>query len=143
MESATMVPQLNAMYSTLQAAGFADTELLIETHPDGTHSEWYWRREFPGTYQWLFQNISTLDTSLEVEDLHYWPNPARDQVHIQNLPNGTSGWEASIFNTQGQQLHNRTLEDGQIKLSELPVGPYFILLQSKNGHWALIHLSKI
>ena len=143
MESASMVPQLNAMYNTLQSAGFADTELFLETHPDGTHSEWYWRREFPGTYQWLFRNISTLDTSLKIEDLRYWPNPTRDHVNIQNLPDEAGNWEATVFNAHGQQLLNQRLTEGQIKLNDLPVGSYFILVRSEDGHWALLHLSKI
>lgn len=143
MESASMVPQLNAMYNTLLAAGFAETELLIETHEDGTHSEWYWRREFPGTYQWLFQNISTLDSSLELSDIKFWPNPAQDEVTIQNLPGGSNDWNASIFNAQGQRVSVQAVRSGQLALHQVPGGPYFILLRSTEGQWALLHLLKL
>lgn len=143
LESETMVPLLNDMYNTLRAAGFTEDELNIVTHADGTHSEWYWRREFPATYQWLFQNISTLDSSLEAIDLKYWPNPTQDVVTIQNLPEEGNEWQASIYNTLGHRMSVQPLLNNQIKLNELPAGPYFILIQSKQGQWALLHLSKI
>ncbi|HEX2210990.1 MAG TPA: alpha/beta hydrolase-fold protein [Longimicrobium sp.] len=43
------------MVETLAAAGYrpgAETEALVRA--DGTHSEWFWRREFPAAYRWLF-----------------------------------------------------------------------------------------
>jgi predicted alpha/beta superfamily hydrolase len=43
------------MVQTLDAAGFRTGE-QVEAHirPDGTHSEGFWRREFPAAYRWLF-----------------------------------------------------------------------------------------
>ncbi|HYJ80398.1 MAG TPA: alpha/beta hydrolase-fold protein, partial [Longimicrobiaceae bacterium] len=43
------------MVDSLAAAGFAigvEVDSLIRA--DGTHSEWFWRREFPAAYRWLF-----------------------------------------------------------------------------------------
>jgi alpha-amylase len=40
------------MADTLRAAGFRTVESVVR--PDGAHSEWFWRREFPAAYQWLF-----------------------------------------------------------------------------------------
>ena len=43
------------MIDTLAAAGFARGTQLIGVGPaDGKHSEWFWRREFPAAYRWLF-----------------------------------------------------------------------------------------
>jgi glycosidase len=43
------------MVDTLVAAGFrVGVELEATVRPDGTHSEGFWRREFPAAYQWLF-----------------------------------------------------------------------------------------
>ena len=40
---------------TLAAAGFKiDTDVVSFIRPDGTHAEWFWRREFPAAYRWLF-----------------------------------------------------------------------------------------
>lgn len=44
------------MAEALMARGFrADRDLISRVAPDGTHSETFWRREFPTVYQWLFQ----------------------------------------------------------------------------------------
>ena len=143
LESATMIPQLQDMYNTLLDAGFGAEELDIATHSDGEHKEWYWRREFPTTYQWLFQNISTLAQSLEIPALKYWPNPARDVVNIEALPGSLAEWQASIYSADGQRVMSQDLSSTQIELSGLPSGPYFILLRNAEGKWALLHLSKL
>jgi metallo-beta-lactamase class B len=50
-----MAHALQAMVDTLAAAGVdtaADVRALLPA--DGAHSEWFWRREFPAAYRWLF-----------------------------------------------------------------------------------------
>ena len=43
------------MVETLVAAGFAPgAEVVAHVRADGTHSEWFWRREFAAAYGWLF-----------------------------------------------------------------------------------------
>jgi metallo-beta-lactamase class B len=42
------------MVETLAALGFRDGELSAAIRPDGQHAEWFWRREFPAAYEWLF-----------------------------------------------------------------------------------------
>ncbi len=39
---------------SLLAAGFPPTSLRATIADDGRHSEWFWRREFPAAYHWLF-----------------------------------------------------------------------------------------
>jgi len=41
------------MVDTLRAAGL---DVQAAVRPDGKHAEWFWRREFPAAYQWLFQD---------------------------------------------------------------------------------------
>ncbi|HEU0013440.1 MAG TPA: alpha/beta hydrolase-fold protein [Longimicrobium sp.] len=44
-----------AMVDTLAAAGFRrGTDVVGYVRQDGTHSEGFWRREFPAAYLWLF-----------------------------------------------------------------------------------------
>lgn len=50
-----MAHSLQAMVDTLAAAGVdtaADVRALLPA--DGAHAEWFWRREFPAAYRWLF-----------------------------------------------------------------------------------------
>lgn len=43
------------MIDTLTAAGWTvGTDLQPSAPNDGKHSEWFWRREFPPAYRWLF-----------------------------------------------------------------------------------------
>jgi len=43
------------MVDTLAAAGFRPgVEVEAHLRPEGTHSEGFWRREFPAAYRWLF-----------------------------------------------------------------------------------------
>ena len=43
------------MIDTLRRAGFVlDRDVRGAIRPDGKHAEWFWRREFPAAYQWLF-----------------------------------------------------------------------------------------
>jgi glycosidase/predicted alpha/beta superfamily hydrolase len=46
------------MVDTLRAAGFTIGEggdVRTAVRGDGRHAEWFWRREFPAAYEWLFQ----------------------------------------------------------------------------------------
>jgi hypothetical protein len=48
---------LRRMADTLAAAGFAlGGDVRATIRPDGMHAEWYWRREFPQAYRWLFHD---------------------------------------------------------------------------------------
>ena len=55
-ESETMVPLMAAMRDSLQKAGVKPTAISYRAVPDGKHAEWFWRREFPAAYQWLYKS---------------------------------------------------------------------------------------
>ncbi len=45
------------MVDTLRAAGFAiGRDVRAAIRPDEKHAEWFWQREFPAAYEWLFQD---------------------------------------------------------------------------------------
>jgi predicted alpha/beta superfamily hydrolase len=50
-----VVQDQERMIETLAAAGWTRGADLHAAAPDeGTHAEWFWRREFPAAYRWLF-----------------------------------------------------------------------------------------
>ena len=51
-ESETMVPKMNEMVTLLRILGYRNIQSVVKA--DGTHSEWFWRREFTPAYQYLF-----------------------------------------------------------------------------------------
>jgi len=55
LESDHLVDEINAMITTLQMAGFDESEIEMIIHKDGEHNEQYWSREFKDCYLWLFR----------------------------------------------------------------------------------------
>ncbi|MFY7651801.1 MAG: alpha/beta hydrolase-fold protein, partial [Chitinophagaceae bacterium] len=53
-ESATMITHIQSISNALIAKGVSSSNMRLKNDADGAHSEWYWRREFPAAYQWLF-----------------------------------------------------------------------------------------
>lgn len=130
-ESASMLPQLNAMYGTLQAAGYPDAELRKVTHADGQHSEWYWAREFGAAYQWLFAGtVTSTRGPVAPERLTVYPNPASDTLFWSN-PNIKG--QALLFDRQGSLARQAAVSDGRFPLGGLPNGVYWLRLDSTDG----------
>lgn len=122
------VADMNAMYNTLLAAGFSEEEVLATAHADGQHSEWYWAREFPAAYEWLFRGGST-DVSQPVFKGHsfrFFPNPADSQLQVQ-----AEMWpeklEYEVLSPDGVTLRKGQLQQGAgIPLKGLSSGLYLI-----------------
>lgn len=55
-EKSNMVGNMYAMKRTMLARGFDNSEIYLDVHGDGQHSEWYWAREMPDAINWLFPN---------------------------------------------------------------------------------------
>lgn len=53
-ESDTMLPLMTAWRNELRAEGVPAANLSFHAPADGQHREWFWRREFPAAYQYLF-----------------------------------------------------------------------------------------
>ena len=54
------------MVETLAANGFkVDVDMRSIARADGQHAEWFWRREFPAAYQWLFANQPAAEPASE------------------------------------------------------------------------------
>jgi predicted alpha/beta superfamily hydrolase len=50
----TIIPDLNNMINILKSKGFKNIKTSLD--PNGLHNEYYWAKEFPFTYEWLFLN---------------------------------------------------------------------------------------
>ena len=53
-ESKTMLPLMAQWRDALRAAGIPAANLAFRALADGEHREWFWRREFPAAYRFLF-----------------------------------------------------------------------------------------
>ncbi|OWY19980.1 T9SS C-terminal target domain-containing protein [Sphingobacteriales bacterium UPWRP_1] len=128
LEGYSMVPDMLMMYNTLLDSGFTPDELFYLVEPDGTHSEWFWNREFPDAYQWLFANspTGTSQPALPLNAAQIYPNPAKELLHIQLQPPVQQA-RVQIFSAQGQKaLLWEVNQSDTIFLGNLPNGIYLL-----------------
>ena len=72
-----------AVVDSLASAGFPiGTAVWASSPADGTHAEWFWRREFPAAYRWLFTANSPPTPA---------PNAADVASQLRALPLWTRG----------------------------------------------------
>lgn len=58
------------MLEALAHAGMdGESQVRARVRPDGQHSEWFWRQEFPAAYRWLFGRDSTAAGSNEMNEM--------------------------------------------------------------------------
>lgn len=127
-ESENMISDMHAMIDTLIAAGADGNDLRILHHADGAHSEYYWAREYPDAYEWLFEEIVNDAKEYRiVKDLIY-PNPANNFLRIRsadlNVP-------FKIYTSLGKVVMISTTVRDSINISGLPPG--FYVLEIKSG----------
>ncbi len=128
---------MQVVADAMTTAGFSGNEKYFYTPSDGQHSEWFWAREFPDAYVWLFQGAVT---SVK------WPKPGDEPLDI--FPNPTSTWvrfsgvktgdkiEFQILGTDGKMWRNGTATGGDpIWTGDLPAGFYVFKVKKKNGKW--------
>jgi len=132
-ESEHLIQDMNAMVTTLNNAGFEESEIKMVTHQDGQHSEWYWRREFPNAYLWLFNRNLLSVTPFSVNDgIEIYPNPFYDSITIKH-DNILEDTRVEIYNTNGKLEYSGVIpHSGKISLSNLEKGSYLLKLIKNN-----------
>ncbi|MCB0570329.1 MAG: hypothetical protein KDC66_11220 [Phaeodactylibacter sp.] len=129
------VTDMNAMYNTLRNAGFSADEVLATAHADGQHSEWYWAREFPAAYQWLYREQATgqSEPSEDNTAILAYPNPADSQLQVRQELLGKS-LRYELQKLDGSAIRRGRLRaDGIISLKGLASGAYLLVLYQNNG----------
>jgi metallo-beta-lactamase class B len=125
-----------AMKQELLAAGFEESEIAAVGHPDGTHAEWYWKREFPAAYEWLFGNLTTgvsEDARDFMKGVEVFPNPGGDTVYIE-LPEEKPGLQCRVFTAEGKLVRLIQPDGQRMSLTGLPPATYLIGFYLKSGH---------
>lgn len=129
-ESSTMGPDLLALYNNLLDAGFQPDEVYLRLQDDGQHSEWFWAREFPDAYSWLFaEEAVTNIIAPKVPTVTLSPNPARQEIRIS----GTQSLVApnvQIFAVDGKPVLPKTvLLGGAFNSAFLKPGTYLFIIR--------------
>jgi len=135
-EDSSMVPLMQAMRDSAIAKGLSPSRTKLLTWADGQHAEWFWAREFPAAYLWLFNdlNIATSAGSLNEDSqpaFDVYPNPASNQVC---LTASDHNWKLRLISIQGKTCLSKECSGHDIlNLSLIPAGIYVLEAQTENG----------
>lgn len=133
LEGASAVNDVNDMTAVMLNNGFDSSEISKTVHGDGQHSEWYWAREFPAAYQWLFGGVDFTNVGdAAVSAPEIFPNPSAGALrlrHWESLPEPA----VEIVTTDGRVVYGKTpVVSGDLALPDLPAGTYIVKVWSKN-----------
>lgn len=132
-ESSSMVPLMNQMRDSLLSLGLPSNRIEFQTHADGQHSEWFWSREYPAVYTWLFNDLST-SNSMERQSTNMivYPNPSKSLLYLENTPLNAM---LNIYNLQGQLMYTKSLknESQTLNISFLNTGIYLLEITHPMG----------
>lgn len=136
-----VVEDIQAVVNAMSAAGFGPDEQSFNVIADGEHSEWFWRREFPAAYQWLFANWSTSVATADVPNLEIFPNPSSTWVQFSGF-NTESELHVQVFGADGKLWQDTVLHSAQpLWTGELPQGFYLVKARVVgSAGWAVARL---
>ena len=129
-ESDSNIAEMRRMYDALAREGQDENEMHFVSKPDGAHSEWFWEREFPDAYKWLFANTILANQTDESEYWKIYPNPSGNYLIVLTAPGDLP---YSIYKLNGTSVSSGKLRRGCIDISELAAGGYFLQLANRSG----------
>jgi predicted alpha/beta superfamily hydrolase len=133
---------------TMLSVGFSLDEIHLATPSDGEHMEWFWAREYPIAYEWLFKfdqavgggAVSSDEAILESTTLQVYPNPATDWVRLKGDALDQE-INLQIIGTDGRTWKNTTQQGQQaIWTGDLPRGAYFVHVHRVHGRTETLRL---
>ncbi|QIX62976.1 T9SS type A sorting domain-containing protein [Hymenobacter sp. BT18] len=132
-ESETMVPYMAEMRDALQAQGFPAADMSYHAMEDGQHAEWFWQREFPSAFQWLFSSAVTSTRKSHVAlAFSAYPSPARERLSLQ-LPAEVKEAKIEIIDTAGRSvLKAKVRGSTPIDVSSIARGYYILRVKAGN-----------
>ncbi len=127
-DNGSVVRDVQSLYYTLRSAGFDQRAINIVTPADGQHSEWFWAREFPAAYRWLYtRSDNETAKTLETTRLQFTQSGNRLQFR-HRLPLEQARYR--IFTANGTEVITPTPlpSDAVIDVGRLTPGDYVVLL---------------
>jgi predicted alpha/beta superfamily hydrolase len=122
-ESTTMVSDCNQIKNSFLNKGVTTNNVFTKYDSYGAHNENYWKGEFAGAYQWLFQN--------ELLQIHSVNNTEPVIIFTNDNNFYVSGLEhkidAILFDLTGKNLGKIEISNGENKLNiDLSTGIYLL-----------------
>ncbi|MBK9737663.1 MAG: alpha/beta hydrolase [Saprospiraceae bacterium] len=101
LEGGKQVEDMNKMSSLIKTNGGDDKHVQVVAHSDGKHNEWYWAREFPKAYKWMFEKKTSLtnDGATPKWKIYY------DGVYLQFISDeDLNGSMVEVLDLNGKRL---------------------------------------
>ncbi len=128
-EPAYVSTDMGAVANAMLSTGVPASEISLNTVGDGQHSEWFWAREFPAGYQWLFKNSTATGEISEASGWEIYPNPAGDLLRVAGLGE-FQRLDFQILGIDGRVWRDSSATLAEpIKVGNLPPGMYFLKLK--------------
>ncbi|MFN0214341.1 MAG: alpha/beta hydrolase-fold protein [Saprospiraceae bacterium] len=143
-QSNYVVQDMSAVSDAMSTAGFNAAEKSFNVKSDGQHSEWFWAREFPAAYTWLFSDITStnFEPGHNTARLEIFPNPSSTWLRFAGTEAGDK-IEYHIIGSDGKYWSNSTgLHGESVWTGDLPAGFYFVKARKEGETWQIIQLVK-
>lgn len=138
-EDVSMVPLMENMRDSLNGDGLDTSRTRLKTCTDGAHSEWFWDREFPYAYQWLFSGLdftTFANGSALIQDptFELFPNPSADKINFR-FESKEVQWDIELLTINGELLLQQKIKNNEtLNTANLPNGIYFLKGISSKGN---------
>ena len=130
-ESSGMIPDILHMQELLLQQGVDQSNVKVVDELDGAHSEWFWAREYPDAYQWLFENIVLANKEPQQKKINVFPNPATDFLVVES---SLGYFSYKIHSIAGLNMLNGKSTGDRIDISSLPAGVYVLQIVGKEDN---------
>jgi predicted alpha/beta superfamily hydrolase len=143
-QSNYVVEDMEAVANGLSTAGFSPDERSFNVIADGKHAEWFWAREFPDAYQWLFADFTSSSTepNQAPASLEIFPNPSSTWIRFAAVESGEK-IQYLIIGSDGKIWNDSTLQNNEpVWTGELPAGFYFVKARKEGMEWKIARLVK-
>ncbi len=141
-EPASVAQNMQVVADSLSKAGFGPDEQFFSVPADGEHQEWFWRREFPRAYQWLFAGVgsSAADAVNNKEAPGVFPNPAGTWVRFSGLE-PTATIDIQLVDAAGKSIRFAQISGGDaLWIGDLPAGFYVLRVRTAPSEWQAFKL---
>ena len=139
-----VVEDMEAVANALSTTGFSQDERSFNVIADGKHAEWFWAREFPDAYQWLFADFTSSSSEPEHASttLEIFPNPSSTWIRFAEVESGEK-IRHLIIGSDGKIWSDSTLQSNEpVWTGALPAGFYFVKARKEGMEWKIARLVK-
>lgn len=144
MEPTYINNDVEEVVEAMLTVGFSLDEISNNSPSDGEHSEWFWSREFPVAYQWLFEDMLPVVSSQEATqasiELQVYPNPATDWIRLKGIDLNQS-YQVRIVDMSGKIWRDEIQQgDEAMWTGDLPRGAYAVAVSDEDGYTLSLQL---